>query len=77
MTTRGTAPRRPAWKAAVANEAIETGRTPGSVGILLRTLLASALAAISLAGCADALQGQPGVPPNAYIHQLSLEGGGG
>ena len=43
----------------------------------MKMIMVLAFAVVTLGGCAADFQNQPGVPPNYYIHQLSLEGGGG
>jgi hypothetical protein len=45
---------------------------------LMKKLFLAVLMVLGLGGCAVSTQsdGRP-VPPNYYIHQLSLEGGGG
>ncbi len=77
MMTRAMARRRPALRAAVANQAADAERLPGSAGTLVKMIMVSAFSVASLGGCAAAFQNSPGTPPNYYIHQLSLEGGGG
>ena len=76
MTTRAVARRRLALKVAAANQSAEAGRLSGSTGVLMKMIMASA-SVLGLGGCAADFQSQPGVPPNQFIHPLSLEGGGG